>query len=107
MRPVTQANCHDLPGLGGEFIQSLTAVIDEIVIGFEDAIGEPIIAEELPYVLHRDMAMWVKGQLLEHLTSVESIVRDGKELSRPGALRKTNISFSPASIMTSRIRLSG
>ena len=28
-------------------------MIDEIVVGFEDAIGEPVIAHELPYVLDR------------------------------------------------------
>jgi hypothetical protein len=53
MRPVTQADCHDLPRLGGELVPSRTIMIDEIVIGFEDAVGEPIIAKELPYVLPR------------------------------------------------------
>ena len=28
-------------------------MIDDIVIGFEDAVGEPVVAHELPDILHR------------------------------------------------------
>ena len=28
-------------------------MVDEIVVGFEDAIGEPVVAHELPDVFHR------------------------------------------------------
>ena len=31
----------------------LTAVIDEIVVGFEDTVREPVVAHELPNVFHR------------------------------------------------------
>jgi len=31
-----------------ELVPSLAAVVDEIVVGFEDAVGEPVVAHELP-----------------------------------------------------------
>ena len=43
--PFTQlAQCdgHDPPGLIDELVPCLAAVIDEIVVGFEDTIGEPV-----------------------------------------------------------------
>jgi hypothetical protein len=49
--PLAQSDGHDAPWLVDELVPCLTAVIDEIVIGFEDAIGEPVIAHELPNVL--------------------------------------------------------
>jgi hypothetical protein len=36
------------PGLIDEFVPCLAAVIDDIVVGFEDAIGYPIVAHDLP-----------------------------------------------------------
>jgi len=53
MRPMTQSDGHDAPGLVDELVPCLAAVIDEIVIGFEDAIGEPVVAHKLPDVLDR------------------------------------------------------
>jgi hypothetical protein len=44
---LAQSNGHDAPGLIDELVPSLAAVIDEIIVGFEDAIGEPIIAHVL------------------------------------------------------------
>ena len=38
MRPLAQTNGHDPPRLIDEFIPCLAAVIDEIVVGFEDAV---------------------------------------------------------------------
>ena len=37
---------HDLPGLIDESIPGVTAVIDDVVEGLEDAIGEPVLAHE-------------------------------------------------------------
>ena len=51
MRPLAQSDGHDPPGLIGELVPSITAMVDEIVVGFEDAIGEPVVAHELPDVL--------------------------------------------------------
>ena len=53
MRPLAQSERHDAPGLIDELVPGLAAVIDEIVIGFEDAVGEPVVAHELPDVLDR------------------------------------------------------
>jgi hypothetical protein len=48
VRPLTQSYGHDAPGLIDELVPSLAAVIDEIVVGFEDTIGKPVVAHELP-----------------------------------------------------------
>ena len=53
MRPLAQSDGHDPPGLVDELIPCLAAVIDEIVVGFEDAVGEPVVAHELPDVFDR------------------------------------------------------
>ena len=53
MRPLAHADGHDPPGLIDKLVPCLAAVIDEIVIRFEDAVGEPVIAYELPDVLDR------------------------------------------------------
>ena len=53
VRPLTQSDGHDAPGLVDELVPCLTAVIDEIVIGFEDTVGEPVVAHKLPDVLDR------------------------------------------------------
>jgi hypothetical protein len=52
VRPLAQSDGHDAPGLVDELVPSLAAMIDEIVVGFEDAVGEPVVAHELPDVFH-------------------------------------------------------
>jgi integrase len=42
--PITPCDGHDLPWLIGALIPSVTAMIDDIVEGFEDAVEEPIFA---------------------------------------------------------------
>ena len=51
MRPLAQSDGHDAPGLIGELVPSITTMVDEIIVGFEDTIGEPVVAHELPDVL--------------------------------------------------------
>src|SRR5271165_1953954 len=51
MCPMTDAERHDAPGLIDELVPSIGAVIDDIRIGTEDAVGQPIVAHELPDVL--------------------------------------------------------
>jgi len=65
--PVAQCDRHDAPWLIDELVPRLTAMVDEIVVGFEDAIGEPVIAHELPDVLHRVElgAFWRQGNYRE------------------------------------------
>ena len=53
MRPLAQSDGHDAPGLVNELVPCFTAVIDEIIVRFEDAVGEPVIAHKLPDVLDR------------------------------------------------------
>jgi hypothetical protein len=53
VRPLAQPDGHDAPGLVDELVPCLTAVIDQIVIGFEYTVGEPVVAHELPDVLDR------------------------------------------------------
>jgi hypothetical protein len=58
MGPIAHSNGHDSPGLIDDFVPCLAAVIDDIVVGFEDAIGYPIVAHELPGVFGRIEIPW-------------------------------------------------
>ena len=37
---------HDALGLNDQFVPGITAMIDDLVIGFEDAVGEPVVPHE-------------------------------------------------------------
>ncbi len=50
MRPVAETDGDDFPGLIDEFVPGGAAVIEDVVVGLEDAVGEPIVAHELPDV---------------------------------------------------------
>ena len=41
MRPLAQSDGHDSPGLIDELVPRHTAVVDEIVVRFEDAVRQP------------------------------------------------------------------
>ena len=43
----------DAAGLSDQFVPGLTAMIEDLIVGIEDAVGEPIIAHELPDVFNR------------------------------------------------------
>jgi hypothetical protein len=43
---MAQSDGHNPPRLVDELVPCLAAVVDEIIVGFEDAIGEPIVAHE-------------------------------------------------------------
>ena len=53
MRPLAQSDGHDLPGSVDKGIPGVTAVIDDIVVGFEDAVREPVVAHILPDIFDR------------------------------------------------------
>jgi hypothetical protein len=53
MCPFAQPDGHDPPRLIDEPIPGLAAMLQQIVIGFEDAIGERVVADELPDIFHR------------------------------------------------------
>ena len=53
MGPLSQSDGHDAPGLLGELVPGEAAVVDDIVVGFEDPVREPVVAHELPDVFDR------------------------------------------------------
>ena len=53
MGPIARAERHDAPGLIGELVPGIAAVVDDVVEGFEDPVREPVFAHELPYVFLR------------------------------------------------------
>src|SRR5262249_23715537 len=55
--PLAQSDGHDAPRLIDELVPCRTTMVDEIVVGFEDAVGEPVVAHELPDVLDR-VELW-------------------------------------------------
>src|SRR5665811_1230115 len=57
MRPLAQSDGHDAPWLIDELVPCFAAMVDEIVIGFEDTVGEPVVAHVLPDVLNR-VELW-------------------------------------------------
>src|SRR5262249_19068902 len=53
VRPLAQSNGHDAPGLIDQLVASVAAMVDEIVVGFEDSVREPVVAHELPDIFDR------------------------------------------------------
>jgi hypothetical protein len=53
MRAISHADGHDTPGLIDEFVPGVAAVVDDLALGPEDAVGKPIVTDELPDVLDR------------------------------------------------------
>jgi hypothetical protein len=53
MRPVAQSDRHDGPRLVDELVPGIAAVLEDVLVGAEDAIGEPVVADELPDVFDR------------------------------------------------------
>lgn len=53
MSPVSQPDGHDAPWLINDSVPGLAAQVEELVIGGEDAVGEEIVAHELPEVFDR------------------------------------------------------
>lgn len=50
MCPLVQADGHDAPRLIDEPVPGEAAVVDDVIVGFEDAVGQPVVAHELPCV---------------------------------------------------------
>ncbi len=57
MCPFAQSDGHDVPGLVDKFVPGVAALVDDVVIGSEDAIGEPVFAHELPDIFDR-IELW-------------------------------------------------
>src|SRR5262249_3759100 len=50
---MADADGHDFPGLVDELVPCVATVVDDVVVGFEDAVRKPIVADELPDVFLR------------------------------------------------------
>ena len=49
-RPIAMGDGHDFPRLVDQGVPGVAAVIDDVIEGFEDAVGQPVLAHELPDV---------------------------------------------------------
>ena len=52
MGPSAAADCDDVPRLIDELVPGIAAVVDDVVVGCEDAVSEPVVAHELPDVFN-------------------------------------------------------
>ena len=50
---MAQSDGHDAPGLGDELVPGLAALVEDVGIGLEDPVAEPVLAHELPEVFDR------------------------------------------------------
>ena len=57
MGPLAAANGHDAPRLSDKLLPGLAAMIDDVVVGLEDAVRQPVVAHELPDILDRVFMM--------------------------------------------------
>jgi hypothetical protein len=91
MCPLSHSNGHDAPGLIDELVPGIAAVPDDIVIGLEDAVGEPVISDELSDVLHHVQlrAFWRQWQQRD----VRGHVQHGGEMP-PGLIEQHHRVFA-------------
>ena len=52
MSPISGSDGHYGRRLFDEPVPSLAREFDDLVVGFEDLVGQPVVAQELPDVLH-------------------------------------------------------
>lgn len=71
MRPVSEPDGHDLPGLLDKFVPGVDAVVEDVVIVAENSVREPIVAHELPEIFDRVQFGAFGGQIQQG-----DIVRD-------------------------------
>lgn len=62
MCPLAHSNGRDRVGLGDEFSPSLAGCVDDVVVGIEDTVREPVLAHELPDVLDGIQLRRARGQ---------------------------------------------
>lgn len=79
--PGSRADGHDLPGLIDEAVPGLATVIKTILIGFELAVREPVVAQELPDILDRVQLRQARGQRHESDVGGHLEVRRGMSSS--------------------------
>jgi hypothetical protein len=54
---------HDTRGLVDQLVPGIAAMIDDLIIGFEDAVGEPVVPHELPDIFDW-IELWTFGREL-------------------------------------------
>lgn len=52
MRPIAETYRHNAPWLIDELVPGLAAMFQDILVGSENSIGEPVVAHELPDIFH-------------------------------------------------------
>ena len=53
MHPLAHADGHDAPWLIDEVVPGEAAVVDDVIVGFEVAVRQPVATHELPDILYR------------------------------------------------------
>lgn len=53
MSPFAQSDGHDAPWLIGEAVPGEAAMVEDVVLGFEHAVRQPVVAHELPNIFDR------------------------------------------------------
>ena len=53
MGPIAGPDGHDFPGLVDELVPGKAAVVEDVLVGPEDPVREPVVAQELLDVLDR------------------------------------------------------
>ena len=53
MGPNTVSDGHDFPWLINEVVPGVAAMVDDVFMGCEDAVGQPVISQELADVFDR------------------------------------------------------
>jgi len=53
MRPIAESDGHDCPWLVDELVPGVAAMVDDIVVGLEDPVRQPVFPQEQPNVLNR------------------------------------------------------
>ena len=64
---------HDAPWLVDEFVPCVAAVVEDIVVGFEDPVREPVVAHELP-----DVLLWVEFRTFRGQRHERDVRRDNQ-----------------------------
>jgi hypothetical protein len=87
--PIPQADGHDRPRLIDELGPGLAAVIENVVVGCEDPVGDPVLPHKLPDILDR-FAMMPLNDCFLLRRSPDEVVRRRLaaelKLANPGAL---------------------
>ena len=61
MSPLAVSDGHDAGGQFDQLVPGIAAMIDDLIIGFEDAVGEPVVPHELPDIFDW-IELWTFGR---------------------------------------------